>query len=179
LNTLPAHIPVLGRLAVPAATYGVFLYAPLLLWLWFGATRRSTEGRRALLLAVLAAVLSLGVNAALNVLVPRPRPFAVLPAHVLVPPPRDASFPSDHAAVATAIGVTLWVGGHSEWGIPAVLGAAVIGLARVVVGVHYPSDIFGGMVTGAASAATGVGAKRLLRPVLDAVIEVARQLRLG
>jgi len=86
LNALPLRVPLLGRLVVPVAAYAIVLYALLLLWLWVRAGATG-EGRRVLLLAVFAAVLSLGANAVLNVVAPRPRPFLVLPAHVLVPLP--------------------------------------------------------------------------------------------
>jgi hypothetical protein len=73
LNALPAQAPVLGRVAESVAQDAIFLYALLLLWLWVRAGRATDGGRRILLLAVVAAVLSLGINAALNVRMPRPR----------------------------------------------------------------------------------------------------------
>jgi undecaprenyl-diphosphatase len=178
LNALPARLPVLGRIAVVIAEDGIVLYAVLLLWLWVRAAR-TADRRRLLLLAVFAAVLSLGVNAALNIAYPRPRPFSVLPAHVLVPRPHDVSFPSDHAAVTAAIGVALILGGGAAWGVAALIGAAVIGLARVAVGIHYPSDIAGGMAVGALCAAAVTAARRLLLPFADVLIALARRLRLG
>lgn len=179
LNALASRTPALGRLAVDAAQDGIYLYALLLVWLWARAGRIAGGERRRLLLAVLAAALSLGVNAALNVVVPRPRPFLVIPAHVLVPRPHDVSFPSDHAAVTAAIAVALLLGGRTAWGAAAALGAALIGVARIMVGIHYPSDIAGGMAVGAACAAAVFGARRLLEPPLDLVIALARRLRLG
>lgn len=178
LNALPLRVPLLGRIAVPVAAYAIVLYSLLLLWLWVRAGAIG-EGRRVLLLAAFAAVLSLGVNVVLNVVAPRPRPFLVLPAHVLVPPPHDASFPSDHAAVTTAIGVTLILGGQAVRGVAAMIGAVLIGIARVMVGVHYPSDIAGGMVVGGGCAAAVIGARRLLQPAVDVAIALARRLRLG
>ena len=37
------------------------------------------------------------------------------------------------------------------FGIPALVLAAVIGLSRLYVGVHYPTDVFFGMINGIAS----------------------------
>lgn len=178
LNALPSRAPLLGRIAVPVAAYAIVFYALLLLWLWVRAGATG-DGRRILLLAAFAAALSLGVNAVLNVVAPRPRPFLVLPAHVLVPQARDASFPSDHAAVTTAIGVALILGGPAVWGVAATIGAVLIGIARVMVGVHYPSDIVGGVVVGGGCAAAVIGARRLLQPAVDLVIALARRLRLA
>jgi undecaprenyl-diphosphatase len=179
LNTLAMHAPVLGRLAVAAGRDGILLYALLLLGLWVRPGRDALRGRRVVVLAVVAAALSLGVNAVLNAVMPRPRPFLVMPAYVLVPRPHDASFPSDHAAVAAAVGAILLLGGAALWGGLAAAGAVLIGVARVMIGVHYPSDIVGGLAVGALCAA----ATRVLRGVLgrpvDTVIEFAHRLRLG
>ncbi len=129
---------------------------------------------------MLAAVLALGINALLNVVLPRPRPFLVLPVHVLVTSrPQDSSFPSDHAASASAIAATLLLGTEARWGVLGLLGALVIGASRVIAGVHYPSDILGGVLVGAMCAGFALRAEAPLRPVLNFALETARQLRLA
>ena len=59
----------------------------------------------------------------------------------------DNSFPSDHAAIAAAaatVAALAW-----RWlAAPLVLLAALIGLARVFVGVHYPGDVLAGWAIG-------------------------------
>ena len=161
------------------ATYGIGLYPLLLLGLWWRGAGEPDARRRVLLLSVLAAGVALGVNAALNVIVPRPRPFLVLPAHLLVTsPPRDPSFPSDHAAVASAIAVAL-CRVAAGWGPLGLLGAVIIGVSRVVVGVHYPSDIVGGMAVGAACARMALWAEPPLRPVLNFALGIAQGMRLA
>ncbi len=84
LNGLPASATLLGKLAIVVSTYGIVLYPLLLLGLWSRGSGDPDTRRRILLLSVIAAVFALGVNAVLNVVLPRPRPFLVLPAHVLV-----------------------------------------------------------------------------------------------
>jgi undecaprenyl-diphosphatase len=122
--------------------------------------------------------LTLGINAVLNIAIPRPRPFLTLPAHVLIARPQDPSFPSNHAAFATAIAVTLLL--HRQWvWMLGLLGAAVIGAARVMAGVHYPSDVWGAMVVGSVAAMIVFLARQPLRPVLDFTLSVARLLRLA
>jgi membrane-associated phospholipid phosphatase len=58
-----------------------------------------------------------------------------------------ASFPSGHAttafAVATALALFL-----PRWQAPLFITAAAVGLSRVVVGAHYPSDVLGGVAVG-------------------------------
>jgi undecaprenyl-diphosphatase len=62
-----------------------------------------------------------------------------------------ASFPSGHAttAFATAVLLTLW---YPRWA-GAWLGlAALVGLSRVVLGSHFPSDVLAGALLGSAVA---------------------------
>lgn len=57
------------------------------------------------------------------------------------------SFPSGHATTAFALAAC--VGFVSErWFYPSLALAAVIGLSRIAVGVHYPSDVFAGAILG-------------------------------
>jgi undecaprenyl-diphosphatase len=177
LNSTAAHHPVLRLLAIILAKYGVLFYALLLLWLWVNRTNDRQRG--VLLLAVAACAFALGANAVLNVATPRPRPFLALPATVLVTPPHDSSFPSDHAAIAFVVSTTLRLGGEPEWGALALLVAIVIGAARVAVGVHYPSDTIGGLIVGVVFATALLAFYPPLRPALDAVIRIARRLHLA
>jgi len=196
LNGLPTHLAWVGKIAVILAKDTIVLYGVLLVALWWRAGRGragnpssktgrfaahavSDTRRQILLLAVLAAVIALSINVILNRAVPRPRPFATLPAHLLVPAPHDSSFPSDHAAVTSAVSMVLLMGGESAWGVPGIVGAALIGAARVVTGVHYPSDILGGILVGTICGIAAVWARDLLSPVLHFVLKTARSLRLA
>lgn len=61
----------------------------------------------------------------------------------------DNAFPSDHAALAFgASGVLLWR--RYALGVVMVLAALLVGLARIYVGVHWPSDILASAVIGLA-----------------------------
>jgi undecaprenyl-diphosphatase len=195
LNGLPTRLPGLGEIAVILARDAVVLYAVLLIALWWTGGRgrvgdppRET-GRRpplavadtrrhVLLLAVLAAGVAFGINLILNWAAPRPRPSATLPAHLLVSEPHDPSFPSDHAAVTSAVGTVLLLGGEPAWGALGIVGAVLIGAARVVAGVHYPSDIVGGILVGGICGIAAVQARDLLVPVLNFIMKTARALHL-
>ncbi len=173
LNGL-ATTPWIGRDAAYVAQYGIVFYPLLLLGLWIRGRGTPEPRRRILLRALFAAVFALGVNVLLNVAFPRPRPFLVLPAHVLGARPHDPSFPSDHAAFASAIAIVLLMWGDRTWGTASAIGALIIGVSRIIIGVHYPTDILGGFLVGMVCAAVTFSAAALLRPVLDFVIAVAR-----
>ena len=78
------------------------------------------------------------------------RPFETLKAHQLISHATGQSFPSDHTTVATALALALLAFTRFKVvGWLFLLFAFVIGYARIFVGVHYPLDIVGGIVTAA------------------------------
>ena len=57
------------------------------------------------------------------------------------------SFPSDHTTVAFALAMTLFLW-SPKVGIWFLVIALLIGVARVIAGVHYPTDVLGGIIVG-------------------------------
>ncbi|KKT92358.1 MAG: phosphoesterase PA-phosphatase-like protein [Candidatus Jorgensenbacteria bacterium GW2011_GWA2_45_13] len=75
-----------------------------------------------------------------------PRPFDALGFTPLIPESGN-SFPSGHAAFFFALAAAIWYC-NRKWGWW-FLGLALLnGVARIFVGVHWPSDILGGIVVG-------------------------------
>ena len=81
----------------------------------------------------------------------RLRPWEVFPSVVpLIPDPGDSSFPSGHASNAMAAAFSLWL--HTEkgklhsWSWVAIIFALLIGLSRLYLGMHFPSDVLIGML---------------------------------
>jgi membrane-associated phospholipid phosphatase len=102
----------------------------------------------------------------------RPRPdHPAIAVHVGTP--SRLSFPSAHATSTTAAAVLM--GRATGLPLPAVL-VSPMALSRMVLGVHYPSDVAAGVVVGAA-VADGVArlASRLDRRNLDRRREGAAQ----
>ncbi len=82
-------------------------------------------------------------------LVGRARPFAVMPqAIVLVTRPTGFSFPNEHAVIASAFAVGLWLSRARLMAAAATLIAVVIALAVVYAGTSYPGDAAGGLLLG-------------------------------
>lgn len=76
------------------------------------------------------------------------RPFLVIPEiEPLFIYAKNMSFPSGHTAFFTALGVSLfWE--HKRLGATVCFLALVIGLARVMSGIHFISDILAGFLLG-------------------------------
>lgn len=77
----------------------------------------------------------------------RPRPFVALSGvHQLIPE-SSWSFPSGHATFFFAMATAVYLY-DKKWGIGFFAAAALVGLARIVAGIHYPLDILGGALVG-------------------------------
>ena len=123
----------------------------------------SKSRRREWLLVGLGAVAAHGAAIAIKLVVRRRRPHHPDIA-VNVSTPSALSFPSAHATSSTAAAMLLCRATGSPLPLAAV---PLMALSRLVLGVHYPTDVLAGMAVGAAVArVTG----RLGRPRQGEVI---------
>ncbi|MGI5482029.1 phosphatase PAP2 family protein [Streptomyces lavendofoliae] len=165
--------------------YGIMLAMVLVvLWCWWSVRRRggpedSVAAVAGLLWAPLAAGVALLVNIPIRGFVERPRPFREHQGlEVLVDGKTDFSFVSDHATMAMAIGVGVFVA-NRRFGLAAIGLALVEGFCRVYMGVHYPTDVVGGFALGTAVALLlAPVALALLTPLVRAVARSGRAGRL-
>ncbi|MHB0980046.1 MAG: phosphatase PAP2 family protein [Thermoleophilia bacterium] len=121
---------------------------------------------------------ALGVNQVASRLWPRPRPFLDHAAVLLLPPSRDPSFPSDHAAFAFAAAVVLFLTSRRAGGA-ALTFAALAALSRVFVGEHYPLDVVSGALVGSIVALGLHTLRGRLEPVFALILRVARRAHLA
>ncbi|MBA0053804.1 phosphatase PAP2 family protein [Streptomyces sp. AJS327] len=139
--------------------YGTLLALAFLgLWYWWRVSRRGetreegVAGFAGLVWAPLAAVVAVAVNYPIRELVERPRPFLDHKGlEVLVEGKTDYSFVSDHATLAMAIAVGLFMV-NRRMGLVGIVLAVFAGFCRVYMGVHYPTDVIGGLALGTAVA---------------------------
>lgn len=148
LNQTLSH-PLLDSLMVGLSTGGLALLPLGGLVLLAGRNRKLGLA----ILASLAAALAFAL--VFQGLALRPRPNAV---RLLLPTPGFPSFPSGHAAMAFAAATVVGLYSRQARGWAASLVAAtLIGLSRVYLGLHYPSDIVAGAILGAGVGAAGYG----------------------
>lgn len=90
-------------------------------------------------------------NLLLKPLVARVRPCDILTeVQLLIPHPDDFSFPSGHTAASFASVTALWLAGKKQWAMAALPVGVLIAFSRMYLCVHYPTDILGGVILGAA-----------------------------
>ena len=138
---------VLDFIIKTLAVAAVYVILPLgLLYLWFYFKNK----REATFLAFVACIFSWFVLTKLIIanLWFRPRPdLGLVGAKELVFHRPDYSFPSDHATAIFAVAFGLYAFGFKRAGHWFLLGAIIVSIARVAIGVHFPLDILGGVVS--------------------------------
>ena len=154
-------------------TFGVVVYVAAVLFLWLltppGSERR---WKIAALCGGVSALISLGINQLIGDFIwHRPRPYESHPAAYHLTQSHDPSFPSDHASAAFGIAFGIFFVNQrvGRWFLAV---AALIGVGRVVVGAHYPTDVLASVLVGAAAAAIVVYVFR--RPLFRLVLLLER-----
>jgi undecaprenyl-diphosphatase len=136
-----AGITELGSLYAACAAAGVL-----------AAAGRGRQAGRALAAAGASWLVGQGVKR----VVERPRPYEADPrgTRALIAPPKGTSWPSSHPAVLTAFTTVaareLRLGGVTRVALTGL--DVAVGASRVYLGVHYPSDVLGGLLLGRAVA---------------------------
>lgn len=89
------------------------------------------------------------INLTIKKIVGRTRPYVVNEAiEYITKRPSDNSFPSGHTGCMFAVASVLFYMLPKKVGIPAMVVASLVGISRLYVGVHYPTDIIGGFIIG-------------------------------
>ncbi len=138
--------PLCSAIAVPlgaAAAHGeLFIVLTLLLLLYKPTRKVGLVCATSLLLDLLT------VNILIKPCVARIRPYDLSAAlTALGALQHDFSFPSGHTAVAFAFAAPISLLGQKAH-LSALTLAAIVGLSRLYLGVHYPTDVLAGAVIG-------------------------------
>lgn len=130
---------------------GLLFIALTLLLLIFPKTRKVGL---ATALALLCSLLF--TNLMLKNLFARPRPWESFPFLQNLVTEADTSFPSGHTSAAFAFALAFWRASSKRWAKVTVLAVALLmGLSRLYVGAHYPTDVLAGFVIGDLAGLTG------------------------
>ncbi|TDT95861.1 undecaprenyl-diphosphatase [Streptomyces sp. 846.5] len=156
------------------ATYGLGLFALMMIWCWWRARGSRDAVAMAMALAVpVAVVVAYVVNDIVKSVFSEARPCHVITSPATVQPcpgVSDWAFPSNHSAIAAAAAAAVWLISR-RLGIIAALAALVMGFSRIWVGAHYPHDVLVGLVVGAVVAVPVMLAAKRYGPPLVVRLE--------
>lgn len=142
IHSLANQLNILDWFAIFLAKYLPYILIIALIIFFL----REKSWKEKIFLAVFAgltAILSRGLlTEIIRFIYDRPRPFEALGFMSLIPN-GDPSFPSGHAALFFALALAVFKF-DKLWGKWFLAAAFAISLARIFVGIHYPSDILGG-----------------------------------
>ncbi|AET68449.1 membrane-associated phospholipid phosphatase [Desulfosporosinus orientis DSM 765] len=150
-NQFAGHHPILDHTFAFFAQYSLELYIILFIIAWFTLPKIEVKQRHTLLIMGLSGVLGLIINVIISHIYFRPRPFMVLEKGTftqLIPHAPDASFPSDHTTGSFGFAAASW-GKAPKW---ITISFSILGIlnaiARLYVGVHWPTDVIAGILIG-------------------------------
>lgn len=110
------------------------------------------EKKMALTLGLIFLIL-IGVGYVSKTYYSRPRPYDVVDdLRLLVAKESDYNFPSGHTLIVAGGVVVAWLYLRRVWAALLSAEAALVAYSRIYVGVHYPSDVVGGVLLGAGCA---------------------------
>ena len=137
---------------------GIFLIILSLALTFFKKTRRYGTA-----MCIGLAIAFALVNLYLKVVIARPRPYldensvfyqfwTMVGSHT----ESDKSFPSGHTNAAFATMIPIFILGKKRWSWLALAFAILMGISRIYLCVHYPTDVIGGAITGTIGGMLGV-----------------------
>jgi undecaprenyl-diphosphatase len=149
LNNLAGRSDLADAIAKFVAQDLIFVAIPLVLALWFLPIGRDRAmNQRLAVLACAGVLIAVGVGVLLGHVYYQDRPFVDDPStKLLIAHGADNGFPSDHATVVFALAGAVVLRRRLIGSLLIGTGMA-LGLARVYVGIHWPSDILAAAVIG-------------------------------
>lgn len=122
------------------------LTAIFILFLYLGDYQNRQKFQIFLITAVSMIIARFGITSLIRFLYPLPRPFIAYQVNQLIPEGING-FPSGHAALFFAMAMAIYFY-NKKWGFAFFVAALVMGIARIIAGVHYPLDILAGAAVG-------------------------------
>ena len=153
-NNFAGQSRIFDTLIIFLAEYFQYLLVIVFLLLLYFSGYARPEKIRVFLVTIGSIIVSrLGVAELIRFFYHRPRPFLALEAHKLIAnsdwfySDTEWSFPSGHSAFFFAMATAIYLY-NKKWGVGFFIAAILMNVSRIVAGVHYPSDILGGMIVG-------------------------------
>lgn len=149
LDFIREHIsnPVLNPIAIGITWLGEYGIVPIVLTIIMLCTKRFRKMGIAMAIAIIIGFV-VG-NLTLKPIIARVRPYDLNDVSLIVPRLKDFSFPSAHTMITFCVS-TAMVHYRRKIGITGLVLAGFVGLSRLYLYVHYPSDVIVGCIMGIA-----------------------------
>ena len=143
INQLAGRYSVLDMLMILVSNKVRYLFAFVLMLMWF----RGDSQRKVTRYALISAAFTLFINTLIKCFYFKPRPFMKRRVGILIPSKMNSAFLSKHTLLTTAVSTSIFlherVIGAVMWGL-----SLLTGFSRIWVGHHYPSDIIRSLFVG-------------------------------
>lgn len=133
----------MNSLIIFAAKY--LIYILILIAAGYIAAQNKKRQKEILFLAAIILPVSYVVAKIASFFYYDPRPFVVGGFTPLIPHAADNGFPSDHTLLASAVAAVIF-GFHKKFGTLLFVLAVLVGLGRVLAGVHHGLDVAGSII---------------------------------
>ena len=147
--------PVLNALLIPftlSNNAGISCILIVAVFIYFKSLRKA-----GILMGISLLLEFLLNNLIIKNLFARIRPYEMIDGLILlVGKAPDYSFPSGHTGSAFALAVVIFMVMDRKYGIIALILASLMGFSRLYVGIHYPSDVLGGVILGVVTSVIAV-----------------------
>ncbi len=156
--------------------YIIYSLPIILIIVWFWDKKSKKPAIRSLFSAILAWPIMANI---IGHIIDRPRPFEAGGIKELLFHRPTYSFPSDHTTTLFAIAFSFWLSGYKKLSYAIFTLGIIISFFRVALGIHYPSDIIGGIIIGIFAAYLIYLFDKPLNIVYNFIIKIAQFLRLA
>jgi len=149
INNFAGKYLWLDMLGIILAEYLIF-FIPLIVFFFFFFLKRKNKIISLFLKIIFSCLIAYFLSYLINLITLRPRPFVndrtIYQLSKFFVKSTDYSFPSYHTVTVFIFSFIVLLD-WKNFGIILLIPACLVGIGRIFIGVHYPSDILGGILT--------------------------------